>query len=927
MIWNSRCSHIQTTCKKDGPAGLGCTVSSVMNSIIQDALDAPLLVLNSFGFSGAEALVSLLASHNQIGLLPGQNFIEQEHTLYRPIRLPSNDASACFELLSTKQYTKAGVQWAGLGKFMAAEYAERYSISAHKKRFIEHYARLNDSEKSTFTRLIKLYTHSFFECMGDDTSAFSHYGFYGSNLLLTASAYPEFHTESKVLQVKPSVAQWLALASQTRTWNPEKALNFYIIQNLFIALCEKSQDNIHSITYSDLITDTRHTINSCCDFLGISPWHIDAETDIDFKEDINSVINKLESGMGHPPITQAFIDKILDDTDKINTIYANSPWFEVANSVNDWAGNFLDDENAVALLEKYRRYWNTTSHIAFDWSGPLENQLIQLIEQHSSCELAKRNISNQSIAYQFYQQWYKLNSIDHYAVAGNPMFPLGEIEAEIPVPKLQYFMRIAIHYIQSSVALQGEKLHSYHSANNSHLYKTLCSDDMQLAIDRLFLHNDFDEMQATVDHTETLFHELKESGIANAAKFSMTGAADRASIITGDTITDKEINAISISGPDITEHENKLVMAAMSDWYQQPYFYCEEFESRFAAYHNRNHALMTPSCTTAHHLLLMGLGIGPGDEVLVPEATWIASAAPIYYTGATPIYCDIDADDWCISIESMRNNLSANTRAIVAVNLYGNMAKMDKLEQFAKEYNLLLIEDAAESVGSVYKTRKSGEFGVGSLFSFHRTKTITTGEGGMLLVDDKALFERCVKLRDHGRGPDTQAFTHELVTHKYMPFNVQAALGLAQFDRLDQLVDKKRHILQFYKQRLARFDNLQLNAESDDVYNSAWCSTIVLGHDFSYTKASLMSALLAERIPSRPFFYPLSTQPAIQSKLGGNVDFSMKNSTAFAISDRGVNLPSALNLTDTQLDYVCTVLEKLLDADLAGFTSRHKKAA
>jgi len=671
------------------------------------------------------------------------------------------------------------------------------------------------------------------------------------------------------------------LASQTRTWNPEKALHFYIIQNLFIAYCERSQNNIHSIGFSDLINDTQNTIVGCCNFLGISLWNADTQ----------------ESGQGHAPATQAYFDKVFDDADKITAIYANSYWFDIASNLSHWADDFLDDKQAVTLLEKYRAYWNTTSHIAFDWSGPLENP---------------------SIAYQFYQQWYELNSIDHCTVVGKPMFPLGELEAEIPVPRLQYFMRIAINYIQSSVALQGEKLHSYHSAISSHLYKTLCDEEMQLVLDRNFLRDAFDEMQATVYRTEALFQELHESGLSNAALLAKKLTKDQENTKTTDRISDEEINAIAVSGPDITEHENKLVATAMSDWYKQPYFYCEKFESHFAAYHNRNYALMTPNCTTAHHLLLMGLGIGPGDEVLVPEATWIASAAPIYYTGATPVYCDIDADDWCISVDSMRQNLTHDTRAIVAVNLYGNMAKMDEIERFANEHDLLLIEDAAESVGSIYKARKSGEFGVGSLFSFHRTKTMTTGEGGMLLIDDKALFDRCVKLRDHGRGPNTPAFTHELVTHKYMPFNVQAALGLAQLDRLVQLVDKKRHILHFYKERLARFDNLQFNSESDDVYNSAWCSTIVLGADFGHTKESLMSALQTQCIPSRPFFYPLSTQPGIQARLGGNVDFSMKNPTAFAISDRGINLPSALNLTDTQLDYVCTVLEKLLDADLVG---------
>jgi len=890
---------------------VGALLSLNMNSTTQSANTAPLIILNSYGFSGAETLATFLAAHAQIGLLPGQNFIQQEHTLYRPISIPADDPLACFELLATKQYTKAGIQWAGLGKFMAPEYAARYSESTHQKRFIEHFTQLNDNEKLSIIRLIRLYIQSFFECMGDDTSAFSYYGFYGANLLLNSSAYSNFSNDTKVLQVKPSAAQWLSLASQARTWDPEKALRYYIIQNLFIALCERTQDNIHSISFTDLINNTQKTMDSCCNYLNIGAW--DA--------------GLLVSGQGHAPATKDFFVKIMDDAEKIDTIYANSFWYDVANSMNEWANDFLKSKNATHLLEKYQCYWNSTSHIAFDWSGPLENQLTTLIEQHVNEKGVCEHCDNSGIAYQFYQQWHDLDSINHQSVVSKAMYPLGELEADIAIPKLQYFMRIAINYIHASVKLQGEKLHSYHCAKSSHLYQRLKTDDMQTAIDRNYLRDAYNEMVETVNQTEALFVELKASGKANAAILARARAEEQDKVKTTGKITDEEIQAIAVSGPDISEHEKKRVASAMSDWYKQPYFYCEEFERRFADYHNRNYALMTPNCTSANHLLLMGLGIGPGDEVLVPEATWIASAAPTYYTGATPIYCDIDADDWCISIDSMKQNLSTNTRAIIVVNLYGNMAKMDELERFAKAHDLFLIEDAAESVGSLYKGRKSGEFGVGSVFSFHRTKTLTTGEGGMLLIDDASLYKRCVKLRDHGRGPDTPAFTHELITPKYMPFNVQAALGLGQLERLDELVDKKRHILHFYKERLAHFEHIQFNQETDAVYNSAWCTTIVLGESFQYEKAALMSALQARQVPSRPFFYPLSSQPATRARLGESVDLSLKNSNAFAISNRGINLPSALNLTDTQLDYVCTVLEDLLDADLAGAANNRNKAA
>ena len=883
-----------------------------MNSTTKAATAAPLVVLNSYGFSGAETLATYLASHVQIGLLPGQNFIQQNNNLYRPLRIPENDANTCFELLATKQYTKAGVQWAGLGKFMAPAYAARYSLATHKTGFIAGYERLSSTEKKRYTSVVKCYIESFFDCMGEDSAAFQHYGFYGSNLLLNASAYPNFHRDVRILQVLPSPAQWLALASQSLTWNSEKALNFFTIQNLFIKHFEKSHDNIHRISFHRLITDTKNTLDNCCEFLNIAAWEATSPV----------------SGQGHAPATQSFFDKIFDDAEKINSIYAGSFWYEIASNIDEWADHFLKDNDGVLLLEKYRAYWNSTSHIAFDWSGPLELQIMDLVQQHASkSSSVKSGVRNTSVAYQFYQKWYELNSIDHRAVVGDAMFPIGTLEEDIPLPKLQYFMRIAIHYIHTSVKLQGEKLHSYRSVKNAHLFSRLCDEKMQTSLDKNFLRDEFDAMQDAVNHTEELFREFNETANLNAALLAKANSSNQSVSPIARKITDEEIKAIAVSGPDVTEHESRLVAAAMDDWYQQPYYYCEEFERRFAKHHNRQFALMTPNCTAANHLLLMGLGIGTGDEVLVPEATWIASAAPAYYTGATPVYCDIDADDWCISIDSIKQNLTAKTRAIIAVNLYGNMAKMDELEHLANTHNLFLIEDAAESIGSVYKGRKSGEFGVGSLFSFHRTKTLTTGEGGILLVDDEALYRRCVKLRDHGRGPDTPAFTHDLVTHKYMPFNVQAALGLGQLERLDQLVDKKRHILHFYKERLARFEDLQLNPESGEVYNSAWCSTIILGTNCGYNKASLMHALQAERVPSRPFFYPLSSQPGIQKKLGGKFDFSMKNPTAFAISERGINLPSALNLSDAQLDYVCTVLEKLLDADQTDSAKRHTKAA
>ena len=164
---------------------------------------------------------------------------------------------------------------------------------------------------------------------------------------------------------------------------------------------------------------------------------------------------------------------------------------------------------------------------------------------------------------------------------------------------------------------------------------------------------------------------------------------------------------IEMAGPDITQHEIKTVIEAMkTGWHEKPYYYVEKFQEEFAKYHNRKFAIMTPSCTTAIHLLLTCMGIGPGDEVIVPECTWIASAAPITYLGAKPVFCDIDKDSWCISGDSIEKRITKNTKAIIAVDVFGNMPDMDRLKSISKKYNIPIVEDAAEALGSKYKNQR-----------------------------------------------------------------------------------------------------------------------------------------------------------------------------------------------------------------------------
>lgn len=366
---------------------------------------------------------------------------------------------------------------------------------------------------------------------------------------------------------------------------------------------------------------------------------------------------------------------------------------------------------------------------------------------------------------------------------------------------------------------------------------------------------------------------------------------------------------IDMMGPWITEHEIRTVDDAMRDWYDEPYKYCEAFQKEFAEFHSRKHALMTPNCTSAIHLLLTALGIKEGDEVILPECTWIATGAGITYLGATPVFCDIDPVDWCLDPDSVKKSITTRTKAIIVVDLFGNMPRMDELHAISNDHKIPLIEDAAEALGSKYRGIRAGKFGIGSVFSFHRTKTLVTGEGGMLLLDDDALFERCAFLRDHGRKPDGEMYYNYEVTYKYMPFNIQAAIGYAQLQRIEELIEKKRWIFSKYKEGLAELNDIQLNAEPEHIYNGVWSTVMVIGEKYNLTRQDFISLMAKNEIPLRPFFYPLSSLPAYPNM---QAICQPKNPHAYNISPRGINLPGALNLTEDQIEHVCINIKKNL---------------
>ena len=242
---------------------------------------------------------------------------------------------------------------------------------------------------------------------------------------------------------------------------------------------------------------------------------------------------------------------------------------------------------------------------------------------------------------------------------------------------------------------------------------------------------------------------------------------------------------IPVSGPSISEKEIAYVTDAVTNaWYANANVYHERFERAFAEYHGVRHAVALPSCTSALHLSLLALGIGPGDEVIVPDSTWIASAAPIQYVGATAVFADIDPQSWCLSAESVEAYVTPRTRAMIPVDLYGNVPDYAALQAIARRHDLAVIEDAAEAAGTWSHGRPAGTFGATGTFSFHGSKTLTTGEGGMLITDDDAIHQRVLVLRDHGRAPGDTMFMNREVGYKYKMSSMQAALGLAQTERI-----------------------------------------------------------------------------------------------------------------------------------------------
>ncbi|NJM94422.1 MAG: DegT/DnrJ/EryC1/StrS aminotransferase family protein [Cytophagales bacterium] len=356
--------------------------------------------------------------------------------------------------------------------------------------------------------------------------------------------------------------------------------------------------------------------------------------------------------------------------------------------------------------------------------------------------------------------------------------------------------------------------------------------------------------------------------------------------------------------PSLDGREAEYVNECLrSNWISSKGSYVHLFEQEFAAMVKAPYSVSVCNGTCALHLAMIALGIGPGDEVIVPTFTYIASVNAILYVGARPVFVDCQADTWQIDPEQVKKKISSATKAVMAVHLYGHPCDLTALTQTCQQHGVFLVEDCAEAIGSYYQDQHVGTFGDIAVFSFYGNKTITTGEGGMVVTKDEMLYERSLHYRGQGLAKYRE-YWHDVVGYNFRMTNICAAIGLAQLENVEKKLEKKRLLAQGYAQRL-KGHALELHREIGPVRHSYWmCSVLVE----SQTQRDLTRQKLAKAgIETRPLFYPIHTMPMFASRYE-------RHPHSESISLRGMNLPSYPDLGEADLDYICAQLVNALQS-------------
>jgi len=359
---------------------------------------------------------------------------------------------------------------------------------------------------------------------------------------------------------------------------------------------------------------------------------------------------------------------------------------------------------------------------------------------------------------------------------------------------------------------------------------------------------------------------------------------------------------ISFAGPSITEKEIDYVLDAVRNgWYENYDNYTKKLEKAFAAYIGADHAIATHCCTQALHLAAASLGLGRGDEVIVTDFSWVATAYAVAYTGATCVFADIDPDTWNISPESIRKAITPKTKAIMLVHTFGHPAEMDEIMRIAKEHSLFVIEDAAPSIGAQFKGQKVGTFGDVSCFSFQGAKMTVCGEGGMFLTNNTKLYEKALLLASMGRTDRKSVFWSDMLGYQYTMGNLPAALALAQLERVDELMSRKRSLFDAYYNRLKDIDGIKIMKEKPGCKSNYCYPSILLTKHTRQERDHILERLKEQNIHARPGFPQMSRFPVFQQRF--------ENPVAALVERQGVSLPSAANMTEADVAFVC---EKLI---------------
>ncbi len=345
--------------------------------------------------------------------------------------------------------------------------------------------------------------------------------------------------------------------------------------------------------------------------------------------------------------------------------------------------------------------------------------------------------------------------------------------------------------------------------------------------------------------------------------------------------------------PSLGAEEKTNVLECLdTNWISSKGKFVGAFEAEFAKYHGMHHALTVTNGTTALHLAMLTLGIGEGDEVIVPTFTYVAPVNSIRYVGATPVFVDCYPDTWQMSIEETRRKINPKTRAILAVHVYGHPCKLDELRSICDEHGIFLIEDCAESIGSRYKDKLTGTFGDISTFSFYGNKTITTGEGGMILTNDTTLADRALHFRGQGLAKYRE-YWHDVVGYNFRMTNICAAIGLAQLKKLDAVLKQKQAVADMYRQFLD--NSVEMHRIAKDCFHSYWMVTILANTEEE--REPLRAHLKKAGIETRPAFYPVHTMPMYSEKFE-------KHKNAESIGWRGINLPSYHVLNESDIQFI-----------------------